>query len=87
MVMLSSPVQIIASTPIATRCFTGATIGFSLLYYLLRWQNNGVYTLPYLILIPGQSIFYPWTFVTAGLVEVTVLEVRDSLAINSTPRF
>lgn len=75
MAILSSPLQIIASTPITTRSFTASTVGFSLLYYLLRWLNNKPSAAPFITLVPGESIFYPWTFVTAGLVEVTLIEV------------
>ncbi|THH11605.1 hypothetical protein EW145_g529 [Phellinidium pouzarii] len=75
MAILSSPLQLISSTPVTTRSFTAATLGFSLLYYLLRWHDSKPYSTPYLTLIPGESIFYPWTLVTAGLVEVTGLEL------------
>ena len=31
--------------------------------------------IPWLTLVPGRSIFYPWTFATSALVEITVIEV------------
>ncbi|KAL5535843.1 hypothetical protein ACEPAF_3937 [Sanghuangporus sanghuang] len=79
MAILSSPLQLISSTPLTTRCYTGATIAFSLLYQLIRWNDWPPYSTPYLTLIPGSSLFYPWTFFTAGLVEVTILELLLTL--------
>ncbi|KAH8119830.1 DUF1751-domain-containing protein [Phellopilus nigrolimitatus] len=79
MAILSSPLQLITSTPVTTRSFTAATVAFSFLYYLLRWNDTRPYSTPYLTLVPGQSIFYPWTLVTAGLVEVTIIELVLSL--------
>ncbi|EJD03577.1 DUF1751-domain-containing protein [Fomitiporia mediterranea MF3/22] len=82
MAILSSPLQLITSTPLTTRCFTAATIVFSSLYYLKRWSDGPFpvpYSTPYLTLVPGTSLFYPWTFFTAGLVETTVLELLLSL--------
>ena len=80
MAILSSPLQLISSTPLTTRCYTGATVAFTLLYQLIRWNDAPPYSTPYLTLIPGSSLFYPWTFFTAGLVEVTFLEVGSGLA-------
>ncbi|KAF8899003.1 eukaryotic integral membrane protein-domain-containing protein [Infundibulicybe gibba] len=34
---------------------------------------------PFLTLIPGQSIFYPWTFVTSVFVETSIFELVASL--------
>jgi hypothetical protein len=77
MTILSSPVQYVTSTPPVTRAFAAATVVLSLLYYWVSWASNDPYTAPYLILVPGTSIFYPWTFLTAGLVETSFIEVRD----------
>ncbi|KAI5116331.1 hypothetical protein M0805_003544 [Coniferiporia weirii] len=79
MAILSSPLQLISSTPLTTRLFTATTVAFSLLYYLLRWHDSKPYSTPYLTLVPGESILYPWTLVTAGLVEVTVIELLFTL--------
>ena len=77
MTILSSPVQYVASTPPVTRAFTAATVVLSLLYYWVSWSSSDPYTAPYLILVPGTSIFYPWSFLTAGLVETSLIEVCD----------
>ncbi|KAF9786856.1 DUF1751-domain-containing protein [Thelephora terrestris] len=75
MSILSSPVQYVASTPPVTRAFTAATVVLSLLYYWVSWSSDDPYTAPYLILVPGTSIFYPWSFLTAGLVETSLIEL------------
>ena len=77
-VLSSAPLQFIASIPPVTRAFTAATVITSLVYYYLWWTNEGEFSVPYLVLVPGSSLFYPWTFVTSALVETTVLEVRHS---------
>ena len=77
MSILSSPVQYVASTPPVTRAFAAATVVLSLLYYWVSWSSSDPYAAPYLILVPGTSIFYPWSLLTAGLVETSLIEVRD----------
>lgn len=77
MTILSSPVQYVASTPPVTRAFAAATFVLSVLYYWVSWSSNDPYAASYLILVPGTSIFYPWSFLTAGLVETTLIEVCD----------
>ncbi|KZT30828.1 eukaryotic integral membrane protein [Neolentinus lepideus HHB14362 ss-1] len=81
MALLSSPLQYITSTPPVTRAFTAATVLCSGLYFWLSWRNNDAYSAPYLTLIPGASIFYPWTFLTAGLVETSVIELAVTLLV------
>lgn len=80
MTILSSPLQIITSTPPATRTFTALLISISLLYYWLQWQVSGDWLgrpqIPYLTLVPGISWIYPWTFLTSSFVEKSVIEVR-----------
>lgn len=76
MAILSSPLQYVTSTPPTTRYFTLATIAFTALYFVLRNPYNGQNSTPYLTLLPGSSLFFPWTFFTAGLVETSILEVR-----------
>jgi len=78
MAVLPSPVQFIASVPPVTRGFTGLTVICSLLYFWLHLQNNESST-PYLTLIPGSSLFYPWTFLTSALVETSVFEFIASM--------
>ena len=77
MTILSSPVQYVVSTPPVTRAFTAATVVLSLLYYWVAWSSGDSYAAPYLTLVPGTSIYYPWSFLTAGLVETSLIEVRD----------
>ena len=71
--MRASPAALIASVPPATRWFTAATAALSILYLFLEWKDPN--PVPYLTLIPGSSLFYPWTFVTSALVETTIFEV------------
>ncbi|TRM66103.1 eukaryotic integral membrane protein [Schizophyllum amplum] len=77
MVLLSSPAAVIQSIPPVTRAFTAATVLSSAFYAWLRW--SGVESTPYLTLVPGASIFYPWTFVTSALIETSVLEFIATL--------
>jgi len=70
-----SPAQLIASVPPLTRFFTLATVSISLFYLYLQWKSDATYPLPYLTLVPGTSLFYPWTFFTSALVETTIYEV------------
>ncbi|EIN13974.1 DUF1751-domain-containing protein [Punctularia strigosozonata HHB-11173 SS5] len=79
MVVLSSPVHYIVSTPPVTRAWTAGTVFLSLLYFWIRYGRGG--TTPYLTLIPGQSLFYPWTLVTSGLVETTVIELLVTILV------
>ncbi|KAL0951536.1 hypothetical protein HGRIS_008220 [Hohenbuehelia grisea] len=72
MAILTSPLQVLTSTPPVTRGWTAATIVASALYAWLRW--NGTVSEPYLTLVPGSSIFYPWTFLTSALVETSIFE-------------
>ena len=70
-----SPIQLIASVPPLTRFFTVATASLSLFYLYLQWKSDATYPLPYLTLVPGTSLFYPWTFFTSVFVETTIYEV------------
>ncbi|KAF7307091.1 Eukaryotic integral membrane protein [Mycena indigotica] len=78
MAVLSSPLHFIAQIPPVTRAFTAGTVFFSLLYAYLSWTGS-LYA-PYLVLVPGSSLFYPWTFVTSALVETSIFELVLSLA-------
>ncbi|KAJ6503352.1 eukaryotic integral membrane protein [Mycena vitilis] len=77
MAVLPSPLLFLASIPPVTRGFTTATIVASLFYAWLRW--NGTTDTPYLTVVPGSSLFYPWTFVTSVLVETSIFELIGSL--------
>lgn len=79
MTILSSPLQYVQAVPPVTRAFTAATVVFSLLYYWLQWQTVDGSFPPYLVLVPGTSIFYPWSLFTAGLVESSLIELIISL--------
>ena len=74
-VLSAAPLQLIVSIPPVTRAFTALTIVFSLLYFWLWWTSGSDFSVPWLVLEPGSSIFYPWTFVTSAFVETTVIEV------------
>jgi hypothetical protein len=76
MALLSTPLQYITSTPPVTRAFTVSTIVFTLFYYWIRWTGR---TAPYLTLIPGSSLFYPWTFISSVFVETEILEVSTDI--------
>ncbi|KAI8990444.1 DUF1751-domain-containing protein [Trametes punicea] len=80
-ILSSTPLQLVASIPPATRVITAATIGLSLLYYFLIFTGSGTASLPWLVLIPGSSIFYPWTFLTSAFVESTIIELMFSLIV------
>ncbi|KAA1467990.1 DUF1751-domain-containing protein [Dentipellis sp. KUC8613] len=78
MAILSSPLLVVASVPPVTRYFTAATVVFSLLYFWLTWTTSP-FAAPYLTLIPGGSLFYPWTFFTSVFVETTIPELVVTL--------
>src|SRR6266849_9679349 len=69
-----SPIQLIASVPPFTRFFTLATFLLSLFYLYLQWKSDATYPLLYLTLVPGSSLFYPWTFITSVFVDTTIYE-------------
>ncbi|EMD41912.1 hypothetical protein CERSUDRAFT_110469 [Gelatoporia subvermispora B] len=80
-ILSSAPLQIISTTPPVTRAFAAATVAFSLLYYFLRWTSSSPFVAPYLVLIPGSSLFYPWTLLTSAFVETTVIELIVTLLV------
>ncbi len=84
-VLSLAPLQYVASIPPATRAFTAATVVFSLLYYFLLWTGDETFSAPYLVLIPGSSLFYPWTFLTSAFVESSIIEVRASACSTFKP--
>ena len=75
-VLSLAPIQFISSIPLATRIFTATTLVFTALYYFLLFAHDEGFTAPYLVLIPGSSVFYPWVFFTSALVETSIIEVR-----------
>ncbi|TFK77355.1 putative PDUPA2 [Pluteus cervinus] len=80
MAMLSSPVMLIQAIPPVTRYFTAATVVGSSVYAWLQWKGIDLHP-AYLLLVPGSSIFYPWTFVTSALVEVSIFELLTTLLL------
>jgi len=76
-----SPIQLVASIPPVTRSFTAATVLFSLFYLYLQWKNETRYPVPYLTLVPGSSLFYPWTLFTSVFVETSIYELVFTLVM------
>lgn len=74
--LLSSPLQIIKSTPATTREFVAGVVVLSVVNGYLRYHSEPPNSfIPYLTVVPGQSFLFPWTFFTAGFVEQNFLEV------------
>jgi len=68
--------------PFATRIITLSLISASLVAIALSYfagQNidGGIpsVNLPWLVMVPGSSYWYPWTLLTAGWVELSVIGV------------
>ncbi|KAI9444852.1 DUF1751-domain-containing protein [Lactarius indigo] len=76
-----SPLQLVASIPPVTRSFAAATLLFSLFYLYLQWRIGAEYSLPYLTVVPGSSLFYPWTFFTSVFIETSIFELILTLVI------
>ncbi|KAF9015629.1 eukaryotic integral membrane protein-domain-containing protein [Cyathus striatus] len=74
MAVLSSPLLLIQSVPPVTRAFTAATVVSSALYVFLWWKGVWPEVAHYMTLVPGSSIFTPWTFFTSAFVETTIFE-------------
>jgi hypothetical protein len=79
-----SPIQLIASIPPVTRYFVAATFLFSLSYIYSQWRGVGDPG-PYLTLIPGSSLFYPWTFFFSVFVETSIYEVCPHAPLGQIP--
>ena len=43
--------------------------------YATTSPNSAGQAIPWLVLVPGVSWMYPWTLLTAGLIELTFIEV------------
>jgi hypothetical protein len=80
MAVLPSAVLYLTSIPPVTRAFTAATFICSLIYAWLRWQGGG--NIPYMTLVPGSSLFYPWTLATSALVEINVVEASCRITVR-----
>jgi len=81
MAVLPSAVLFLTSIPPLTRAFTAATVISSLIYAWLCWSNGPDNTIPYLTLVPGSSLFYPWTLATSALVEISVFEFIATILV------
>jgi len=81
MALLGSPLQTFMSIPPATKAFTIITVLLSGTYLYLSTQqtsNEGA-AFPYLVLVPGSCIWYPWTIITSGFVELHFIELIVTL--------
>ncbi|KAF9074805.1 eukaryotic integral membrane protein-domain-containing protein [Rhodocollybia butyracea] len=80
MAVLQSPITFIASIPPVTRYFSLATVVATVAFGWLQWNNAAnPNQFPYLVLVPGSSLFYPWTFITSALVETSLWELAITL--------
>lgn len=92
MALLTSPLTIIQQTPPTTKIFTACTVVFSLGYILgsfyappigerslMNWV--GPEHFPYLVVIPGSVLWYPWTLLTSMFVETHMIELILSLIV------
>ena len=80
MALLGTPLQTLASIPPATRALALLLVVLSSAYQYLRYvdpSQNPASAFPYLVLVPGSSLWYPWTIITSSFVEVTIIEVRS----------
>ncbi|KAH7886121.1 eukaryotic integral membrane protein-domain-containing protein [Phlebopus sp. FC_14] len=80
MAILSTPLQYLNSIPPVTRGFAAATLAASSLYLWFWWTTGSTYA-PYLTLVPGSSLFYPWTFASSALVETSILELAITMTV------
>src|SRR5258706_1150486 len=77
--LLTSPWHSTASTPPATRAFTIMLVILSAANWYFKYSTQiDVPYIPYLTLVPGDFIFYPWTLLSAGFVETHFFEVGQT---------
>ncbi|KAF8640642.1 hypothetical protein AX17_000299 [Amanita inopinata Kibby_2008] len=79
MAVLSSPLSLVQSIPPVTRAFTAATVLSSTAYGWLWWSGMSQDAASYLVMVPGSTLFHPWTFVTSALVETSIMELIATL--------
>jgi len=79
MAILSTPVFLLQSIPPVTRAFTFATAVSTSLYAYLTWKGSEADASYYMTVVPGTTIYAPWTLFTSGLVEISIFEVSDAL--------
>ncbi|KAM0752940.1 DUF1751-domain-containing protein [Meredithblackwellia eburnea MCA 4105] len=81
------------SLPPATRALTALLIGLSSLLFVLRLSlqqrdlkhifgasNDENLAFPWLVLVPGSALWYPWTIITNSFVETNFIEFIVSLS-------
>lgn len=81
MALLNSPLQTFMNIPPATKAFTIITVLLSGTYLYLSSQqisNEGA-SFPYLVMVPGSAVWYPWTIITSGFVELHFIELIVTL--------
>ncbi|WFD43687.1 hypothetical protein MPSI1_002351 [Malassezia psittaci] len=78
----------VRALPVGTRILTAlvlvfsSTLGTLRFFHLLRVNTQVVSTAlsyPYLVLVPGQVLWYPWTLVTAAFCETSWIEAMVTL--------
>ncbi|KAG8903318.1 hypothetical protein FRB99_003450 [Tulasnella sp. 403] len=82
MAFLSTRFDALLNTPPATRVIAGLILVSSLGYQYLSYTSGIVppaTTFPYILLVPGSVIYYPWTIISSVFVEASVLELLFSL--------
>lgn len=79
MAVLSSPIQLVQSIPLVTRALTIATIACSGFYAWLCYQDMANTAERYMLLLPGSSLFAPWTLLTSAFVEPSIPEFVASM--------
>ena len=81
------------SLPPATRALTGLLVACTLLFTLLRLSvspkdlrnlvgaagQDSSLLFPWLVLVPGNVGWAPWTLLVSSFVEVNLVEVRSAL--------
>lgn len=75
------------TVPWGTRIVTGLLIAASAAYYGIRTTSAGSSPsfedgIPWLVLMPRVSWKYPWTLLSAGFVELNIIEVRTRLVLR-----
>jgi membrane associated rhomboid family serine protease len=82
----------VSSIPVATRFMTAALLAFSLVLLLLRLtlteagvhyisfsQDDSAVAFPWLVIVPGNSFWFPWTLVTSAFCETSLFEFLISI--------
>ncbi|KAG8862760.1 hypothetical protein FRB96_000770 [Tulasnella sp. 330] len=90
MALLSTPLQVFHTTPPATRAISVLILVLSLAFQSLQYRET--YTsvpavspplsaFPYLVLVPGSWLWFPWTLVTSAFVEINAIQLIFTLLI------